>query len=103
MAKRATQAGSVFRRVLPPVPAGVGRPGVTGPPVKKDVSIRSLSATQKRLDPKRVQHFVDNPSDEPVSVLRTEQFGNLVYDGHHRIAAAKRSGQKTVTADVREW
>lgn len=103
MARREVQAGSVFRRVLPPIPPAVGRPGVTGAAVQRDVPIRSLAASQRRLDPERVQHYVDNPSDEPVTVLHTKQFGHIIFDGHHRAAAAKRSGQKTVRADVREW
>ena len=76
---------------------------MTTPQGQREVLLSSLSASQKRLDPKRVRHYIENPSDEPITVLRTEQFGNVIFDGHHRAAAAKRRGQRTVTADVRSW
>ena len=99
---REFQAGAIFTRVGPPVPAGVGRPGMTNDEGTRQVKVSSLTASQKYLDPKRVQHYVDHPSDEPITVLDVEG-QKVVYDGHHRAAAAKKRGEKTVTANVKKW
>ena len=99
---REFQAGAIFTRVGAPVPHAVGRPGVTTDVGQQQVKISSLTASQKYLDPKRVKHYVDHPSDDPITVLDVEG-QKVVYDGHHRAAAAKLNGEKTVTANVRKW
>lgn len=107
MSKRALgrqfRAGDVFTRILPPIPAGVGRPGLTQMNGEKDVRISTLAATQKKLHPERVKHYADNPDHDPITVLHTRQAGNLIFDGHHRAAAAKLRGEKTIRATVRGW
>ena len=99
---REFQAGAIFTRVGAPVSHAVGRPGVTTDAGEQQIKLRSLTSSQKYLDPKRVQHYVDHPSDEPITVLDVEG-QKVVYDGHHRAAAAKKLGQKTVAANVRKW
>jgi len=99
---REFQAGAIFTRVGAPVPHAVGRPGVTTDAGEQQIKLRSLTASQKYLDPKRVQHYVNHPSDEPITVLDVEG-QKVVYDGHHRAAAAKKLGLKTITANVRRW
>ena len=67
----------------------------------KPVRLSTLQATQEHLDAARVQHYVDNPSSDPITVLRTGNNHTSVYDGHHRAAAAMSRGETTITAKVR--
>jgi hypothetical protein len=54
------------------------------------------------LDPERVAHYAAQGPEtiEPVVVFRTPD-GLLLADGYHRLAAARRRGESTITADVR--
>lgn len=71
--------------------------------------VGKLVATQPSLSSKRVQHYVDHPSSEPIVVYRhhdkIRDAGKAgdelrIYDGHHRAAAAIQQGEKTVPVRV---
>src|SRR5215212_6580867 len=54
------------------------------------------------LDAARVRQYVEDcEQTEPVVVFQTED-GLLLVDGHHRMAAARSPGARTVTADLRD-
>src|SRR4051794_18200207 len=54
------------------------------------------------LDAARVRQYVEDcEQTEPVVVFQTED-GLLLVDGHHRMAAARSRGARTVTADLRD-
>jgi hypothetical protein len=98
---RAFQAGAVFSRVAPALHPMSIAPWSTTDGGQQQIKISSLRATQKALDPERVKHYLETPSDDPITVLRGRRGGPLIYDGHHRAAAAKKRGDKTITANVR--
>jgi ParB-like chromosome segregation protein Spo0J len=54
------------------------------------------------LDEARVARYAEElASLPPVVVFETED-GLLLADGYHRVAAARRTGAKTISADVRQ-
>lgn len=86
-----------------------------GRSVRLNLARTQLHTGQPGLFPERVQEYVDRPGlksatthsgfgsawDSPVEVYRHE--GRVfVGEGHHRIAAALKSGQKTMRARLYE-
>ena len=54
------------------------------------------------LDAERVAHYADAPAGvAPVVVYDTPE-GRLLVDGYHRIAAARRRGESTIEAEIRQ-
>ncbi len=78
----------------------------------EDVPIAGLKATHPSVRRERVREFVENPRAcpagkrslsgvlEDVPVVFEADGQRYIHDGHHRIAAAKLLGQKTVRARV---
>lgn len=94
------RTGDVFKKVVDPLDTRLGI--YAGHSGVEDVAPGRLVATQKKLNPDRVKHYVDNPSHEPIEVMRWHERGpSYIFDGHHRAAAAKIRGDKTITTQVR--
>ena len=74
---------------------------------------RPLRASQPSMDPAAVEFYKNNPRkvypnpsnrdpwDEPPTIVR-HRGENLVWTGHHRIAAARQRGQKTMRVNYWE-
>ena len=56
---------------------------------------------EAHLDPARVERYARTLDDLPPVVVFDTPEGLLLADGYHRLAAARRSGLKTVEAEVR--
>ena len=72
------------------------------PPVEETVAIADLHPTQSELSPKTVNKYAkDNPDDGTYTPDVYERGGKLyIADGHHRIVAAMKRGEKTIKVSV---
>ncbi len=58
-----------------------------------------LNGRENEIFPEHVQKYLDNPNHAPVE-LRTRDGRYVTFEGHHRIEAARRRGEKDILAWV---
>ena len=83
------------------LPYGSGE-SLSKPSVSKSIPIDSLMSTQPYVVQSTVNNMVeDKHFDEPIQVIEHEDGdGYYIYDGHHRVQAAKEAGLTHVPAKV---
>lgn len=83
------------------IPMEKDDPAYANAPIER-IPISTLLATQRTLDATNLSKFFDDPTlGGPPIVVATDQ-GYAIIDGHHRLAAARLSGQQDVVVRVAE-